>query len=295
MFFVLSLLLFGTGFILFGDAGKKRLTEIAPNEVVVVSNLIIAIPLNLLLISILPNQEAIQFNNGAWGWILLGIAAICLGEFGFVSSLRRGEYSLVIPLIALVPIFAIPIGYLFLGESVGVGALLGAVLAVAGAYLMGTTTGTEKEAGLLAPLKAIFSNRSAQLMMLAVAMAPLIGAAQKSAAPPALSLHFLTLIMMGELLIFGCAVLIRGSSVTALLRKAPRQVILTGLLWSIGFGAINVANGFAPLAVVATARLIHPIAALAVGRYLFHETQASARALPVVLIAVGVLLALTLQ
>ena len=295
MLIAVLLVLVGTGFILFGDAGKKRLTEIAPNEVVVVSNLLIAIPMNMLLLTLMRPEVPAQMHEGFERWVLLGIAALCLGEFGFVSSLRRGEYSLVIPLVSLVPLFAIPIGYFVLGEEVSWGAILGAGFAVVGAYLMGMTTDSPGSRSGLAPLKAIFKDRAAQFMILAVMMAPLIGSAQKMAAPPELGLQFLTFVMVGELVVYGAVMVLRGNSLFALLRKAPRQVIITGIIWSIGFGAVGLANSFAPLAIVATLRLIHPLAALLVGRFVFNETKATARTLPVVLIVGGVLLTLLLR
>jgi drug/metabolite transporter (DMT)-like permease len=295
MLIAVALLLVGTGFVLFGDAGKKRLTQIAPNEVVVVSNLLIAIPMNMALLALLPPASTLSMNEDFELWVAMGILAICLGEFGFVSSIRRGEYSLVIPLVSLTPLFAIPIGYLFLGETVGVGALIGAAFAVAGAYLMGTTTQPARVGGGLAPLKAILTDRGAQFMILAVVMSPLIGAAQKMAAPPELALLFITFVMLGELFVFSAVLIARRSSLFALVRQAPFEVFTTGVLWSIGFGALAVANSFAPLAIVATIRLIHPIAALVVGRYVFNERQAAARAFPVVLLVGGVLLALVLN
>jgi drug/metabolite transporter (DMT)-like permease len=84
----------------------------------------------------------------------------------FFSALRSGDLGITYPLLALTPLFVIPIEYVMLGELPGPWGLVGVLLIVLGVYLLNFQG---VGAGLGAPFRALSRNRGA-LQMLAVAV-----------------------------------------------------------------------------------------------------------------------------
>jgi drug/metabolite transporter (DMT)-like permease len=90
---------------------------------------------------------------------LLNLASAYL----FVSALRMGELGVTVPLLALTPIFMIPVEWVLLGAVPGPGALLGIVLVVIGVYLLNFTDPRE---GLLEPFRALARDPGARRILL---------------------------------------------------------------------------------------------------------------------------------
>ncbi|MBI5886381.1 MAG: EamA family transporter [Deltaproteobacteria bacterium] len=65
-----------------------------------------------------------------------GIAAGFVGQFAFYSALKTGQASVVVPLAATYPLFALLISIFFLGETITWPKAVGACLVVGGVVLL---------------------------------------------------------------------------------------------------------------------------------------------------------------
>jgi len=105
---------------------------------------------------------------GAGFWPAWGVNTLL--NFGasylFLSALRVGELGITYPLLALTPIFVIPLEWLLLGDLPGPWGGVGVALIVGGVYLLNFTA---RSSGLLAPFLAL-SRDAGAVRMLVVAV-----------------------------------------------------------------------------------------------------------------------------
>jgi drug/metabolite transporter (DMT)-like permease len=122
-----------------------------------------ALPLLLLYLAFRGIPEV-----GAVFWPALSLNALLnLGAwYLFFSALRQGDLGATYPLLALTPLFVVPIEWLLLGAVPGLGGLVGVGLVVCGVYLLNFR---ERHLGLLSPLTAVVRNPAA-VRMLGVAL-----------------------------------------------------------------------------------------------------------------------------
>lgn len=96
-------------------------------------------------------------------WVLGTNSLLNLGSAAlFFAALRAGDLGITFPLLALTPLFVIPVEWFLLGVLPGVWGLVGIVLMVAGIYLLNFG---ERSAGLLAPLGALVRSPGARLAL----------------------------------------------------------------------------------------------------------------------------------
>jgi drug/metabolite transporter (DMT)-like permease len=79
------------------------------------------------------------------------------------SAVNLAEISLVMPLLAFTPAFVILTGFLILGETVTAGGAAGILLIVAGSYALNAHE--LRRDGPFAPIRALFANRGARMML----------------------------------------------------------------------------------------------------------------------------------
>jgi drug/metabolite transporter (DMT)-like permease len=87
-------------------------------------------------------------------WPVLGVNCVLnLGaSYLFLSALRAGDLGVTYPLLALTPVFVIPVEFVLLGELPGRWGAVGILMVVAGVYLLNFS---HRRAGLLAPILAL--------------------------------------------------------------------------------------------------------------------------------------------
>lgn len=86
---------------------------------------------------------------------VLNLGAILL----FFSALRAGDLGVTYPLLALTPLFVIPVEWILLDELPGLWGAVGIVLVVLGIYLLHFG---ERHRGLLAPIRALVAGAGAR-------------------------------------------------------------------------------------------------------------------------------------
>lgn len=101
-----------------------------------------------------------------WGWMLLLVPLEIMAMLLYVRAIRDNPLSLTLPYLAFTPVFALLIGFLFLGEKVSAQGFIGILLVVAGTYLLNIEHWYgSRGASLFAPLRAIVKNRGSRIML----------------------------------------------------------------------------------------------------------------------------------
>lgn len=96
-----------------------------------------------------------RFWAAAGGSALLNLGAITL----FFSALRAGDLGITYPLLALTPLFVVPVEWLLLGDVPGAWGAAGIGLVVIGIYLLHFRA---RERSLVAPLRALLASPGAR-------------------------------------------------------------------------------------------------------------------------------------
>lgn len=94
-----------------------------------------------------------------WPILAVNVALNLVASYLFLSALRSGDLGVTYPLLALTPIFVIPVEFQLLGELPGAWGALGIAMVVIGIYLLNFS---HRRAGLLAPFLALTRNPGAR-------------------------------------------------------------------------------------------------------------------------------------
>jgi drug/metabolite transporter (DMT)-like permease len=145
------------------DAVTKRyLSDYTSTELLVIRFAVTALILAPAFL-VLPVPE---FPSQFWGWLLLLVPLEIIAMLLYVRAIRDSPLSLTLPYLAFTPVFAVLIGYLFLGEMVSAKGLMGIVLVVVGAYLLNIEQLYSSQGrDLCAPLRAIARNSGSRIML----------------------------------------------------------------------------------------------------------------------------------
>lgn len=97
-------------------------------------------------------------------WPVLGINVVLdlIAFTLYVSALEAGELGLTYPLLALTPVFVVPVEWALLGEHPGAEGVTGIVLVAAGVYML---VSPGAESGILAPFRALAREPGARRML----------------------------------------------------------------------------------------------------------------------------------
>lgn len=226
-----------------------------------------------------------------WPALLVNASLSLLSFYLYVSALHRGELGLTYPLLALTPVFLVPVEWVLLGDVPGLQGLAGVLMVVVGVYLLNFSAAT---AGLADPLLAIFRDPGSR-RMLAVALiwsvsavvdkvavlassTPLYGTALSAA----LGLGFLPLLSR------------RGGGIRAALRPGTRWLLVVqGLLFAAMFICQMEALRRTLAAYVITIKRSGALFTVLLGTLFFQEEQLRQRLMGTTVIVAGVLLIAT--
>ena len=125
---------------LFGLApifGKLGLEGVNPALALCIRSFIIS---GIMLCWLILNKDVnplLDVSMKSWGLIALeGICAALLGQLFYYYALKSGEPSVVVPIIAIFPLFTFIIATLFLGDKISLTKVGGVVCIVFGVILL---------------------------------------------------------------------------------------------------------------------------------------------------------------
>lgn len=156
-----------------------------------------------------------------------------LSFYLYVSALQRGELGLTYPLLALTPLFLVPVEWVLLGDLPGLRQAAGIGMVVAGVYLLHLP---EERAGPLAPFRALLRDPGSR-RMLAVAVIWSVSAVVDKIAVTSASTPFYGVVLSGALgLAFLPLLSRRGGGIGMALSPGTRWLLIVqGLLFAATF------------------------------------------------------------
>lgn len=141
------------------DATSKLLMR--ENDEWVTGTVMLAI--SLVIVS--PIVLYLQFEPISIELIIVILAQLpfeILGYYLFLSAIRMSPLSITVPLLAFSPVITIFTSWLIVGERISATGAIGVVIVAAGAYLLHFD---KVDINLVAPIRAIYSDRGAQRML----------------------------------------------------------------------------------------------------------------------------------
>lgn len=150
-------------------AWSKRMASRAPGVAAAWGFFAFAFP---LLAAYMLFQGIPEIGSDFWPALAANCLLNLVSAYLFVSALRMGDLGLTFPLLALTPLFLIPVEWVLLGELPGPGAFIGIVLIVVGVYLLNFV---DPRAGLLEPFRAVARDAGARRILLVALLWALSG------------------------------------------------------------------------------------------------------------------------
>lgn len=232
-----------------------------------------------------------EIRPAFWPALATTASLSLLSFYLYVSAIHRGELGLTYPLLALTPIFMVPVEWLLLGDLPGLRGSAGIVLVVAGVYLLHLP---EKRSRALAPFGALLRDPGSR-RMLAVALIWSVSAVVDKIAVTSASTPFYGVALSGVLgLAFLPLVSRRGGGVRRALRPEARWLLVVqGLLFAAMFIAQMEAIRQALATYVITTKRAGALITLLLGALFFAERQLGKRLAGTLVILIGVFLVVT--
>ncbi len=223
-----------------------------------------------------------------WPALLTNVAINVVSFYLYVSAIQKGDLGLTYPLLAITPVFVLPVEWVLLGDLPGARGLGGIALVVLGVYVLNFS---ERRAGLFAPFAAVLRDPGAR-RMLAVALIWSVSAVVDKVATISSSPAFYGTLESGLIaLAFVPLVMRRGEGFRAALsRKTWWLLAVQGLLFALMFVVQMEAIQRTLAAYVISIKRSGAIVSVLLGALLFGEPRLRERLAGAVVILAGVLL-----
>ena len=208
---------------------RKYLQGYRARELVIVR---FAMP-GILLLPLLAIQPMPELAIGFWYWTAALVPLEVLAMLLYVQAIRDTSLTLTLPYLSFTPVFNTITGYVLLGETVTLSGFSGIMLVVLGAWLLNIEHARGERFDVLAPFRAIVSERGSRLMLITAAIYSLTSVLGKGALAYTTPMFFGTMYYV----VIGFAVVVvfslgNRASVSVLWRK-PVAHIAIGLFMSI--------------------------------------------------------------
>lgn len=222
-----------------------------------------------------------------WPALAVNVILSLLSFWLYVTALDLGELGLTYPLLALTPIFLVPVEWVLLGDVPGRAGLGGIALVVGGVYLLNLSGG----GGLLQPFRAVARDPGARRMLLVALLWSVSGVVDKVAVTGSSTPFYGTLLTGALGLAFLPLVARKGEGVRKAFRPGARGLLVVqGLLFGTMFVCQMEALQRTLAAYVITVKRGGALLTVLLGALLFEEEGLARRLLATAVIVAGVLL-----
>jgi drug/metabolite transporter (DMT)-like permease len=273
------------------DAFSKQSSKTIPRSLITWSYSLFALPFFVpLALSHLPETIPLDF------WLLVTCAALLHvgGGLMLVKALHVSDLSVCTPMVAFTPVFLLVVGPLLTGDIPSTGGTIGALLVVAGSYMLNIS---KKSRGLLAPLKALYTDTGPRLMLALALLWSVTGSIDRIAVQR-FELLFWASVQLCAIAVFLIPVVIKSGALTknksSLKAANPpnvfRALFTLGAINCASFATYLIALQIAPVHyVVCVKRSSIPFSIL-LGKMMFQEQALRERLPGGVLMLAGVVI-----
>jgi drug/metabolite transporter (DMT)-like permease len=206
----------------------------------------------------------------------------------YVKSIRVSPLSLVLPFLALTPLFQIIFGYLILNESVTARGVIGIFLMAAGSYTLNLS---HVKKGALEPFNAIFREKGSRLMIAVALIYSITSALGKAAILHSSPLYFGSTYFITVALAFTPLMLWKGNREWAFPKNhSLKYAALAGFFYSIMVISHMLAISMAKAAYMIAVKRTSVLFGVVLGRIMFEESHIRERFLGALLMLIGLVL-----
>ncbi len=187
----------------------------------------------LLLLPLLVVQPMPELATEFWYWTAALVPLEVTAMLLYSQAIRDTSLSLTLPYLAFTPVFNTLTGYLLLQERVSLTGFSGIVFVVAGAWLLNLEHARGERFDVLAPFRAIISERGSRLMLITAALYSLTSVLGKGALAYTTPMFFGTLyyVVIGFIVIIVFS--IGAESTVHVLWRKPKAHLAIGIFMAI--------------------------------------------------------------
>lgn len=250
------------------DALSKKIME--GNDEWIAGALILTIA-SVILAPIFASLELKPFSFDLGAVFAIVFPLEVLGYYLFLSSIRMGNLSLTVPLLAFTPVFTLLTAWIILGERINPSGYLGIALVTMGAYLLNSNL---ISLHLLAPIKAIILSPGSRRMLLVAVIWSVTTTLGKKGVLLYGAIPFGFVILVGVTGMFAVASLFRWRvrRVRMQLGKTTAGFLLLAGIFMAGAQVTHfVSLGMAPAAYMISVKRLSMVFGVILGWLMFHE------------------------
>lgn len=187
----------------------------------------------LLLLPLLVMQPMPELATEFWYWTAALVPLEVTAMLLYSQAIRDTSLSLTLPYLAFTPVFNTLTGYLLLQERVSLTGFSGILCVVAGAWLLNLEHARGERFDVLAPFRAIVTERGSRLMLITAALYSLTSVLGKGALAYTTPMFFGTLyyVVIGLIVIFVFS--IGATSTVHVLWRKPKAHFAIGLFMAV--------------------------------------------------------------
>jgi drug/metabolite transporter (DMT)-like permease len=231
--------------------------------------------------------KEIVLGSGFWLALLAGGTLNLITTVLYMKAIKASDLSVTVPMVAFTPLFLLLTSPIIVGEFPPLLGILGILLIVLGAYLLHIK---EKQKGILAPFKAIITEKGPRLMLVVAFVWSItsnidkVGIQSSSVVLWAVAIHIFTIITMVPV------VWLTSRSSIHQLGKHRKVLVSLGFINALKYFFQLAALQFTLVAYVISIKRTSAILCVIFGALIFKETGIQERLTGSVIMVLGVLL-----
>jgi uncharacterized membrane protein len=231
--------------------------------------------------------KEIVLGSGFWLALLTGGTLNLITTVLYMKAIKASDLSVTVPMLTFTPLFLLLTSPIIVGEFPPLSGILGILLIVFGSYLLHLK---EKQKGILAPFRAIITEKGPRLMLVVAFVFSItanidkVGIQSSSVVLWAVAIHIFTIITMVPL------VWVTSRSCIHQLGKYRNVLIPLGFINALKYFFQLAALQFTLVAYVISIKRTSAILCVIFGVLIFKETGIKERLTGSVIMVLGVLL-----
>lgn len=245
---------------------------------------IFALPFIAVLLFFTP---PVTLGPSFWPALIAGGGLNLVTAIMYMKAIQASDLSVTVPMVTFSPLFLLLTSPLILGEFPSSRGVLGVILIVTGSYLLQIK---ERKKGILAPFKALVSEKGPRLMLVVAfiwsitANIDKVGIINSSIVHWAVSVHLFTIITMLPL------ILLTSRESFGELKRDWKILTALGLVNALKYISQMAAIQLALVAYVVSIKRTSAIISVFLGALIFKEKGLKERLTGVIIMVLGVLL-----
>lgn len=245
---------------------------------------IVSLPILAILTVINGNlQNPLKLGVNFWApLIFVSVSFHPLNTFLYKQAIKDGEFSKVLPILSLSPVFSMSLAWITLGEMPSSIASGGVILTVFGIYALGL-----KGKRLHHPLQPFRENHGSKAMLVSVLLIAIVSIFEKTAVKASNPLFYSFSNTLGAILTLSVAMRISKQRITTSLRPIINQIGLIGILQSSTYLTFLLAIASGPIGYVSALRSTNILIGSVIGILVYKEKITRPKIISLFLIITG--------